>query len=100
MAPLLFGDAVDKVLAAVEKHTSGAGRMDSKALGEATRYLYSEVQSMKPALGAIGAGLKAYHAHVLRGRWQQAAIKAIEEKADGKTVVLLVDYMMVSVFLL
>ena len=50
---------------------------------------------MKPALAFIGSGVKAYHGHILRGRWQQAAIRAIQETADGTTAVLLIDFVMV-----
>lgn len=56
--------------------------------------VYDELFSMKRALGVIAMKLRAYHAHVLRGRWQQQVVRELQVNVDSRTVVIVIDYMM------
>lgn len=56
--------------------------------------VYDELVSMKGALAIVSTRLKFYHAHVLRGRWQQDFISALIEDLIEGELVLIFDYMM------
>ena len=56
--------------------------------------IYDELVSMKEAISILAVRLKKYHAHVLRGRWQQDYIADLIDNIGSDELVVIFDYMM------
>ena len=63
-------------------------------IGRDERGVYDELFTMKRALGVIALKLRTYHAHVLRGRWQQQVVRDLQVNVDSSTAIVVIDYMM------
>lgn len=90
VGPAKIWEAVENVLKSMAAQNPEVGLAQS---GEQPG-IYDELVSMKAGITEIGIKVKTYHAHVLRGRWQQLFISSLVSKMDEYTMVLTVDYMM------
>ena len=65
---------------------------DSVGLGK--HAVYDEIVSMRSCFPQIAQRLRDYHAHMLRGRWQQAALADKLEAMQAEECILVIDFMM------
>lgn len=56
--------------------------------------VYDELVSVRSALPLLSEQIKAYHAHVNRGRWQQAYLNNQVEHLEKDKMIVKLDYMM------
>lgn len=89
--PYVIQKAVDSVIAeAVAKNESL--KLRDRPEDEPT--FYDELVSMKAGIATAAIAIRAYHAHMLRGKSQQATLRSLVDGLDDSTMVVVVDWMM------